>query len=518
MAANKDSDNILLQPMMRDILGASGTWNTSGFISNEEYLPQLLWRRGIEVYDHMRRSDASIQAMLKVVKHPLLAATWDIEPASDEKFDQYVARHVKNELFNRNVVFYRFLRDALGKCDFGFSVFEKTYELTEFEKQTRVGIKELGWRKQWSILRWATSADQPGVTQELLSGPVDIPQEKLLTFVNDREGDNYQGISLLRYVYKAWDIKKSLENYLIVAASRSLGFPTAEYNPQSSKNDQDKMENVLKNFRSHERQYMFYPEGKFKIDWMKVDTNIKSDLLPAIEHFQHEIDKSILAQFLDLAGSRSGGSGGSRALSADQSQLFEKALEAIANEVVEELNINLIQQLCDLNWSKLPNGYPKVIYSNIGDQNLVMMGDYLNKLASVDLLTPDRDLENKLRQWADLPDLPDDIYENYDERATAQTAAVPLTQSGPGQDPNAPAPNGQVLENPPTGEKPGNNKPGNKPADDQSNVVTRTNEKADNANKPVPRPDSYKKNTQATDVLEDARKARMALQAAYMGA
>src|SRR5439155_385659 len=126
-----------------------------GFISNEEYLPQLLWRRGIEVYDHMRRSDASIQAMLKVVKHPLLAATWDIEPASDEEFDQYVARFVKNELFNRNVRWNPFLRDVLGKCDFGFSIFEKTYEKTTFENQVRMGITELGWRKQWSIQRWA---------------------------------------------------------------------------------------------------------------------------------------------------------------------------------------------------------------------------------------------------------------------------------------------------------------------------------------------------------------------------
>jgi phage gp29-like protein len=514
MASNKDSDNILLQPMMSNILGASGTWNTFGFISNEEYLPQLLWRRGIEVYDHMRRSDASIQAMLKVVKHPLLAATWDIEPASDEEFDQYVARHVRNELFDRNVRWNPFLHDTLGKCDFGFSVFEKSYELTTGEKQTRVGIKELGWRKQWSILRWAMSNDEPGVTQELLSGPVDIPQEKLLTFVNDKEGDNYQGISLLRYVYKAWDFKKQIENLMMVDMQRSLGFPIVEYNPQASKNDQEKMENVLKNFRSHERQYMFMPEGKFKFDWAKIESNVKN-FLPILEYLQKEIDKSVLAQFLDLGGSK--GSGGSRALSQDHSQLFEKALEAIADEIVDELNANLIQQLCDLNWSQMPNGYPKIVYSNIGDRNVVELGDALNKIGSVDMLTPDPDMENKIRQIMDLPDLPDDIYNNYADRITAQSKAQPLTQLGPAQDPNAPAPNGQELENPPTSEKPGHNKPGTKLPGDQTNVDTRTNEKQDNANKPVPRPSSYKKVT-ADDALEEARKARMALQAAYMGA
>src|SRR2546426_6846665 len=116
MAGNTNNDNSLLQPMYNQVFGAPGTWITGGFISNEEYLPQLLWRRGIDVYDHMRRSDASIQAMLKVVKHPLISATWDIEPASNEEFDQYVARFVRNELFNRNIIWSRFLRDALGKC------------------------------------------------------------------------------------------------------------------------------------------------------------------------------------------------------------------------------------------------------------------------------------------------------------------------------------------------------------------------------------------------------------------
>ena len=184
----------------------------------------------------MRRSDASIQALLKVCKHPLLAATWDVEPASDEDFDQYVARFVRNELFDRNVNWYNFLRDALGKLDFGFSVFEKTYEITDFEGQTRIGIANLGWRKQWSILRWETNeATVAGVTQQLVGDSVSIPEDKLLVFVNDREGDNYQGVSLLRYAYKDWDIKHRIENMMAVAAERSMGVPIVEKDPDMSK-------------------------------------------------------------------------------------------------------------------------------------------------------------------------------------------------------------------------------------------------------------------------------------------
>lgn len=499
-------DNIILGSKLSTEIGAPGTYISGGFITREEYNNKLLWRRGIDVYDRMRKSDASIQAVLKVCKHPLLAATWDVEPASDEEFDQYAARFIKNELFDRNVNWTHFLRDALGKLDFGFSVFEKTYEPTTFEDKVRIGIANLGWRKQWSILRWEADG-KPGVTQQLIGSTVAIPQEKILVFVNDREGDNYQGVSLLRYCYKDWDIKHYIENLMAVAAERSLGVPMVQMDPNISKKDEDKIDEVMSNFRANKKQYLKFPMGKVKVEWLKNETNIEKDLIPMLEYLQHEIDKSILAQFLDLAGSRSGGSSGSHALSADQSQLFEKALEAVAKEVVGVMNEDLIQQLCDLNFSEMPNGYPKLVFSNIGDQNLSEKGTFLNLLASVDMITPDRDLENQLRQWADLPDLPDDIYDNYDERMSAQTQALPLTQLGPGQDPNQPISTGQPLKNPEPGTPA--NKPGSKKPTDQTNVATRTNQRKDAANKPTPESSSYQR-TKATDDLHAYRNGLIA--------
>lgn len=516
MANNKD--NLILGAALGTELGAPGTWISGGFITHEEYNQKLLWRRGVDIFDRMRKSDGSIQALLKVCKHPLLAATWDVEPASEEEFDQYAARFVKSELFDHNVNWAHFLRDALGKLDFGFSVFEKTYEMTEFEGQPRVGIMNLGWRKQWSILRWETQDGKPGVSQQLIGETASIPEEKLLVFVNDREGDNYQGVSLLRYVYKDWDIKHRIENMMAVAAERSLGVPIVEKDPKMSKGDEDKMREIMRNFRANQQSYIEFPKGQVTLDWMKVETNITKDLIPMLEYLQHEIDKSVLAQFLDLAGSRSGGSSGSHALSADQSQLFEKALEAVAKEVVGVMNEDLIQQMCDLNFSNMPNGYPKLTFSNIGDQNLVEKGEFLNQLATVDLITPDPDLENMLRQWADLPDLPEDIYDNYDERTTAQTQALPLTPLGPGQNPNQPQPTGQVLLDPSTGLPitKGNNKPGGKLSRDQSNKTTRTNIRKDNANKPTPEANSWPLNPRTRATLHAAHKIRRRLIASIL--
>lgn len=507
MADNKD--NIILGARLSKELGGSGTWISGGFITHEEYNQKLIWRRGIDIYDKMRKSDASIQALLKVCKHPILAATYDVEAASDEEFDQYVMRFVKGQLFDENVNWSHFLGDALGKLDFGFSVFEKTYEKTEFEKQFRIGIASLGWRKQWSVLRWETEDSLPGITQQLMVGVASIPQEKLLVFVNDREGDNYQGVSILRYAYKDWDIKHRIENLMAVAAERSLGVPVFEEKAGISKAEHEKIVEILSNFRANEKGYIIYTMGTGKLEFPRIETNIEKDYIPMLEYLQHEIDKSVLAQFIDLAGSRSGGSSGSHALSADQSQLFEKALEAVIKEVVSVINEDLIQQLCDLNFSDMPNGYPKLTFSNIGDQNLDSMGKYLNQLAMVDLITPDRDLENTTRQWAGLPDLPDDIYDNYDERITAQSMAQPLTQLGPGQDPNAPPTTGKPLVSPSKGAP--RNKPGGKTPGDQTNTVTNANLRKDAANKPTPTTTVSLKIT-----AEEAKAARQNLMAAIL--
>src|SRR6185312_4015139 len=100
-------ENLILGKSLGTELGGSGTYIAGGFITHEEYNQKLVWRRGIDIFDKMRKSDGSIQALLKVCKHPLLAATWDIEAASDEEQDQYVKRFVANELFDRNVKFKR---------------------------------------------------------------------------------------------------------------------------------------------------------------------------------------------------------------------------------------------------------------------------------------------------------------------------------------------------------------------------------------------------------------------------
>lgn len=137
-------------------LGQSGTLIYSGIITDEDYNRLLTGQSAIRVFEIMRRSDGTVHAALQVCKLPILSASWTIEPASEDQSDIDIANFIEHELFERNVNFHDFVRQALTMLDFGFSITEKTYELTEFEGQTRIGIKSLSFRKQKSLFKWET--------------------------------------------------------------------------------------------------------------------------------------------------------------------------------------------------------------------------------------------------------------------------------------------------------------------------------------------------------------------------
>lgn len=421
--------------------GQSGTYVGGGIITLEEYNPKLINRRGIEQYDIMRLSDPTVHAALTAIKLPLQAAIWDIRAASDDPIDQTVADFVKRELMERNLNWHQLMSEILTMFDFGFSLFEKTYEKTDFEGQTRIGLQSLESRRQRSILKWETLDGKPGVYQILQTGGASIDEEKLLLFSNEREGDNYQGRSVLRYAYKPWHMKHNLETIAAVGIERmAIGVPVLMPPPRPEAADVQAAREFLRQFRANSQQYMELPHG-WNVEMMDMKANTTKDALPFINYCGMNIMKSVLAQFLELSSTTS--STGSRALSEDHSQFFEKACEGKANILAASINDNLIQQLCDLNWKNLPNGYPELVFSNLGDEILSEVGTFITAATGGGVLTPDPDLEDHLRSIARLPGLPDDIRDDYENRQTIATAQQ-NTQLGmlqfPAINPNSPQP------------------------------------------------------------------------------
>lgn len=404
-------------------VGSSGTLVFQGIITQEEYNTKLSSHlNAVRIYDTMRRSDATVRSTLQVCKLPILSATWDIDAASDDKNDLYIAEFVKRELFHRNLNWHDFLREGLTMFEFGHSVAEKTYELTEYEGQPRIGIKKIGFRKQKSIQKWEMRNGQPGVTQQLLGDVVDIPMEKLIIFVNDKEGDNFEGISLLRYAYKHWDIKDKLDIINAIALEKlAVGVPVLKKPADADQTDLVKAREALRNFRANAEGYQEIPVG-WELEMLDMKANSTKDVIPTIQYHDRQIQISVLAQFLSLGGSEASGS---RAVSQDHSKLFLLSEEATAKNLQATLQEQLIKQIVDLNFTKdkLPNGYPSLTFSKIGDEDTTALADSVQKLMSAGALTYDPILEDHIRKLLRVPDLPEETIKAFEQQLKDQEKA-----------------------------------------------------------------------------------------------
>jgi hypothetical protein len=452
--------------LMRTI-GASGTSIAKGHITGEEYNRRLQGLYALRMFDVMRKSSEPCHAALQMVKLPLLNLDRYIEPASDDENDQYIARFVDNQLFHNNINFHSTSREAMNFFEFGHAVAEKTYEPTEFEGKFRIGIKEIAFRKQTSINAWETRDGLPGIQQQLLN-PADggdtlrdIIREKLIYWTNDKEGDNHVGISVLRYAFRSWDMVDKISMIYTVALERA-GIPTPVLNVPASASNSDEeaaAEQALRQWRANEESYIKLPEG-WVLDKLDMSGQSVSEFRPAIEHFETNILLSVLGQFLMLG---SGSGSGSRAVSEDHSKLFKLSEEAANRTFMDPIQEDLIKQLVDLNFSDLPNGYPKLKSARVQDDDVTSLASAMNSLTSAGHLSTNLDTEQYVRKSMHLPELNEEQQAEYEKQQKLKKEAAQAQHDA--------VMNGDVQIDPKTGkpipqspDKPGNpGKPGDKP-------------------------------------------------------
>jgi phage gp29-like protein len=405
-------------------IGDSGTRILDGVI-NEEYNPKLTDIKGIAVYDEMRKSDGTVIAAVKAVTLPIRSAEWFIKPASEDVEDEKIAQFVEAQVFeNENFSFEDFLRQALLSLPFGVMPFEKVFGTAEVEGGTKIVWSKLAPRMPRSIQKWAIKDGKPGITQNRSDGaPVEIPMEKLIVFVHEKEGENWWGTSILRPSYKHWFIKNTFYKIDAIAFERQgLGVPKGKLPENYTESDRSKMETILKNMRANSQAYVIEPEG-FEVAFMDMMARTVRDPQSSIAHHNREIMKSVLAQFLELGSTDAGGTGGSRALSEDHSDLFLQSIEAIARSIATTFNKQAIKQLVDLNFDNVKK-YPTLDFEGITTTDVKAVAEAYQILTSTHAVTPQEADEEYFRKLLAMPE--------YDETAARERPQSPLQ---PGQDP-----------------------------------------------------------------------------------
>ncbi|WP_192378800.1 phage portal protein family protein [Rhodococcus rhodochrous] len=370
-------------------------------ISTDEYVPELRGRQLMRTIEEMRRGDATIQAGLKAVKYPIVAAEWYADPGGDEKDDQVAAELIEHN-FREILNWEHTLQEILTMLDFGFSVFEIVLDTRVVDGVERIVVTKLAYRKQTTIEAWQTEDKKPGITQRRSDGSaVSIPLEKLMVFTHQQEGDNWEGISILRSSYQDWYFKKTLTKIEAIGHERqALGVVKIKYPKGASKELRNQAAQAAQNVRANERAYIEEPDG-WDIDFMDMKANTTKDPREAIAYHDRQILKNMSVQYIDIG---SQGTSGSFSASTDQRKLLELQDQAIAKQIAAKINETVVKLICDLNFNL--STYPKWTVGKIGDENIVELSDAIAKFTTAKLLTPNDQDEEHVRKLLRFPAMP----------------------------------------------------------------------------------------------------------------
>lgn len=388
-------------------IGAHGTPIFSGIITEDFNSKFVHLSDALKIYDEMRRTDGTIQAMLLALEMPILAAEYTVHPASEDEQDVKIARFIQWNLFDGMTTSFReFLRQSLTMLWAGFSIFEKVFEFKDWEGERFIGWRKLAQRLQNTVQQWVLddNGGPAGFIQQAPPKyiPTPIPIEKLLLFTNRKEGGNLQGMSLLRAVYKHWYFKDRLYRLQAIGLERDVvGVPTIELPPNASAKDQTKAKDIVTSIRRDERAGVVYPSTwKFMLKGLAGSpTSAASDFMRAIAHHDMQCAKAVLAQFINLGG----GGPGSYALSVEQMSLMVLAEEAIVNYITDIINNHAVKQLVDLNWPGYEK-YPNLRAGRISRQDIRTAAANLSLLARGGLIQIDPSILNWVRREFGLPE------------------------------------------------------------------------------------------------------------------
>ncbi|MCA9813351.1 MAG: hypothetical protein KC483_10905, partial [Nitrosarchaeum sp.] len=401
----------------QEVRASYGTSVFSG-VFDEEYLSTLQGVDGMEVYDKMRRNDDQVGMILNAVLEPLKGANYDIRPWTsneDDPFSEQAKLHADFVRFQLMEDMRRSWSTLLGEI-YTFPIFGHAafWEVNKYVKGhpiygDYIGIDQMIHINPKTIERWnfdRTTMDLVSIEQRSqgdIGKTVILPKEFLHLFVNQLEGANYEGFSILRRAYGAWWRKNQYLKLEGVGIERhSVGTIIIDV-PQGQEQNPERarLEAIAQRLRAHQLQWVSKPkEWGFEIMEGKFDAStVQNSILKENE----AIARSVAANFLNLGQS---GAGGAYALSNDLSDFFTSSLKSLAYVVAEQFSSQIIPRLIRLNFGP-QIGYPYMEVTGIDDKAGKELAETFKILSdSRAIYWTDND-ENHVRERFGLPERQD---------------------------------------------------------------------------------------------------------------
>jgi hypothetical protein len=404
-------------------LGQTGISKWSSF-AREEYNPELRDRLGLQKYDRMRRGDGSVRASLRIVKSPILGATWFMQPFDETEESRNIAQFIWRCLMDfPSQMWHQMLWESLLMLDFGYYLFEKVYDFKEVKvgdgTERRVVYKKLGPRHPLDVVEWHFDRNGGPKSVDLYDeDKVTIAIEKLAVFTFDQEAGDIRGISLLRSAYKHWYFKENLYKIDAIQKERhGIGIPVIKLPPGFTNKDKQLAQELGMNLRTNEKAHVVLPP-LFELEFAKLEGQ-RVDALASAKHHTEMIFQNVLAQAIYAAAEGDAQS---------MMELFYKSTRYIADLVRGVLNKYCIPYLVQANWGH--DRYPELKVRRLGDTAEARTVSFaLRNLVGAGIIRPDDDLEDWSREIVDAP---------RSDISSLRQVAAPQAPKPPGASPAKP--------------------------------------------------------------------------------
>jgi predicted ABC-type ATPase len=332
------------------------------------------------------------------------------------------------------------IRLALLNLVYGFMPMERWFEvrggrthLAGVQERLPRTITEMDIDDAGQMIQvWQNTQDDP------------LPANRLTWYVNEREGANWAGISLLRPCYTPWVLKHEVMRVHATSIRRfGMGVPSVSAPQGATPAQIEEAQRLAAGMRAGDTAGAGLPAGyEFKLTGL---TGAAPDAVGFLGYLDQEITGSALASIIELAHATYG----SKALGESFLDLFLLALQSAADQIGNIATYGspsmpgLARALVEYNWGE-GESIPQIVATDVGDRHEITATS-LQLLVSCGALVPDANLESFIRDAWGLP-----------ERAEpdAPVPAPPLGGDGGGPAPAPqPSPPGPSETPPPSSQE-----------------------------------------------------------------
>lgn len=398
-----ETDDEVAVERVTQAIGRSGLRHWAGY-NSEEFLTELRGNRGYKILDEMRRNEPAVVGLLGSLEGIIGSVAWVTVPVDDENgADLAAAAHVNKAMHKMRRPWDHAVQDSTTMFPFGWAFLETTYKYAE----GKVWWDAMDLRGQDTLYRWGYDDQSHAISLIQRPAPtyeeIEIPLNRGLLFRTNTEKDNPEGIPILRGAYKPYFYKKVIEEVEAMGAERDLlGIPVMEAPFGATEAEIQAAQSIVENIKNDDQAGVVTvaigPEAWQRFN-LKLLTGQGSggkvsytDRL--ITRYTAEIGFVAQASFLHMGMSKQG-----YRLDSDVRDLYQMAVK------------NWIQKICDTFQQGIDrllamngmSGKCKLTFGRITQLNLQTITNFITSGVQNKFITPNRELEQFLRQEAELP-------------------------------------------------------------------------------------------------------------------